>query len=173
MKLLERFAKVTCFVFDVDGVLTDGGLLLLEDGQMARQMNIKDGYALQLAIKKGYRVLAISGGNSEAVKQRLARLGVVDVFLKVENKKQLLLDYLQENKIDQKEVLYMGDDIPDYEVMREAGLSCCPADAAPEIKQIATYISGLNGGAGCVREIIEKVLKQRGDWGLVTGITSR
>jgi 3-deoxy-D-manno-octulosonate 8-phosphate phosphatase (KDO 8-P phosphatase) len=173
MMLLERFAKIKCFVFDVDGVLTDGGLLLLEDGQMARTMNIKDGYALQLAIKKGYRVLIISGGDSEPVKQRLERLGVLDVFLKVENKKQLLLDYLQKNKIDRNELLYMGDDIPDYEVMKEAGLPCCPADAVAEIKQIAAYISSLNGGAGCAREVIEKVLKQRGDWELITGTASQ
>jgi 3-deoxy-D-manno-octulosonate 8-phosphate phosphatase (KDO 8-P phosphatase) len=173
MTLLERFAKIKCFVFDVDGVLTDGGLLLLDDGQMARKMNIKDGYALQLAIKKGYRVVVISGGNSAPVKQRLERLAVMDVFLNVENKKQLLLDYLQKNKIDQEEVLYMGDDIPDYEVMKEAGLPCCPADAVAEIKQIAAYISSLNGGTGCAREVIEKVLKLRSDWELATGIASQ
>lgn len=173
MTLLERFAKIKCFVFDVDGVLTDGELLLLDDGQMARKMNIKDGYALQLAIKKGYRVVVISGGISAPVKQRLERLAVMDVFLNVENKKQLLLDYLQKNKIDQEEVLYMGDDIPDYEVMKEAGLPCCPADAVAEIKQIAAYISSLNGGTGCAREVIEKVLKLRGDWELATGIASQ
>jgi 3-deoxy-D-manno-octulosonate 8-phosphate phosphatase (KDO 8-P phosphatase) len=171
--LLERFSKIKCLVFDVDGVLTDGGLLIFDDGQMVRKMNIKDGYALQLAVKKGYYVVVISGGTSEAVKVRLNKLGVMDVFLKVEDKKSLLKDYMDKNKLNKEEVLFMGDDIPDYEVMKDVGLPCCPGDAVPEIKGIATYISAINGGFGCARDVIEKVLKQRNDWDTAVAIASK
>lgn len=171
--LLERFSQIKCLVFDVDGVLTDGGLLVFDDGQMVRKMNIKDGYALQLAVKKGYYVAIISGGTSEAVKERLNKLGVMDVFLKVEDKKSLLKDYMNKNKLSKDQVLFMGDDIPDYEVMKEVGLPCCPADAVPEIKNIATYISALNGGFGCARDVIEKVLKQQNNWDVAAAITSK
>ncbi|MBZ5856209.1 KdsC family phosphatase [Flavihumibacter profundi] len=173
MSLLPRFKEISTFVFDVDGVLTDGTLWIYDDGQMVRRMNIKDGYALQLAIKKGYRVLVISGGTSEAVKQRLFKLGIQDVYLKVENKTEVLEQYCQQNKIPRTEVLYMGDDIPDYAVMKQAGLCCAPADAAVEIKHIAHYISRIRGGQGCVREIIEKVMKLRGDWDIDTTVSSK
>jgi 3-deoxy-D-manno-octulosonate 8-phosphate phosphatase (KDO 8-P phosphatase) len=173
MTQLDRFARIKCFVFDVDGVLTDGTLLVLEDGQMARQMNIKDGYALQLAIKKGYHLLVISGAAGSAVKNRLELLGVTDVFFKVTDKKQFLQDYLQKKGISADETLFMGDDIPDYHAMKEAGLPCCPVDAVPEIRQISAYISGAKGGAGCVRDVIEKVLKLRNHWELNSSIASQ
>ena len=173
MSMLQKFKSIKTFVFDVDGVLTDGSLLILHDGQMARVMNIKDGYALQLAIKKGYRVVIISGGTSDAVAQRLEKLGVTDCFLKVDNKKEKLLAYVAQHQLNLDEVLFMGDDIPDYIPMQLTGLPCCPADAAAEIKQISQYISPVEGGKGCARDVIEKVLKLNGHWDLDTSVASK
>lgn len=163
--MLELFKHITTFVFDIDGVLTDGSLLVLTDGVMARRMNIKDGYALQLAVKKGYGVVIISGGNSPEVKERLLKLGVTEVWMQVENKSAILQDYMLKHRLAKNSVLYMGDDIPDLQVMRLAGLPCCPADAAQELKEISLYISHLKGGEGCARDVIEKVMKLRNDWG--------
>ncbi len=162
--MLSKFKHITTFVFDVDGVLTDGNLFLLGDGVMARRMNTRDGYALQLAIKKGYRVLIISGGDSAEVIDRLTRLGVKDIWMKVTNKKTVLETYMRENNLYPSSVLYMGDDIPDAQVMRLAGLPSCPADAVQEIKELSVYISHIRGGDGCARDVIEKVMKLRGDW---------
>ena len=173
MNVLSLFKPITTFVLDVDGVLTDGSVLLLEDGQMARQMNIKDGYALQLAIKKGYRILVISGGDSPAVRSRLNRLGVMDVVLPVTDKTEVLQEYLTTHRISPEQVLFMGDDMPDLSAMQLAGLPACPADAVPEIMQISKYISPVAGGKGCVRDVIEKVLKLNGHWDLEAGIASR
>ncbi len=172
MNVLEKFKTVKTFVFDVDGVLTDGSLLLLNDGQMVRHMNIKDGYALQLAVKKGYRVAVISGGTSEAVKIRLEKLGVKDCFLKIDNKKEKLIEYVSEHALIWDELLFMGDDIPDYVPMQLTGLPCCPADAVPEIKQVSLYISARCGGRGCARDVIEKVLKLNGHWELDTTVAA-
>lgn len=173
MNVLEIFKHIKTFVFDVDGVLTDGNLLVLADGQQARQMNIKDGYALQLAIKKGYRVLVISGGSDDAVKLRLEKLGVADVYLKVEHKKEKLTGYAQQHQLQWNEILFMGDDIPDHSAMQLVALPCCPADAVTEIKQLAVYISNCKGGRGCVRDVIEKVLKLNGHWDLDTGVAAK
>ncbi len=173
MNILQQFKPIKTFIFDVDGVLATGLLLILEDGQMARQMNIRDGYALQLAIKKGYRVVIISGGTSEAVKGRLNRLGVTDVFLKIENKKEKLLEYVAAHDLKWEEIIFMGDDIPDYVAMQMVGLPCCPVDAAAEIKQISKYISPIKGGEGCGRDVIEKVLKLNGHWDLETDIAAK
>jgi 3-deoxy-D-manno-octulosonate 8-phosphate phosphatase (KDO 8-P phosphatase) len=173
MNVLEKFRPITTFVFDVDGVLTNGTLLILNDGQMARQMNIKDGYALQLAIKKGYRVVIISGGTSDAVELRLNKLGVTDCFLKVDNKKEKLIEYVSKHKLNWEQVLFMGDDIPDFTSMQLAGLPCCPADAVPEIKQLCLYISPLDGGTGCARDVIEKVLKLNNHWELNATVAAR
>ena len=173
MSSLEKFKSIKTFVFDVDGVLTDGTLLILNYGQMARQMNIKDGYALQLAVKKGYRVVIISGGTSDAVKERLQKLGVTDCFLKIDNKKEKLVEYVAEHELSWNEILFMGDDIPDYIPMQLTGLPCCPSDAVPEIKQISHYISPVEGGKGCARDVIEKVLKLNGHWDLDTTIASK
>lgn len=166
MNLLELFAPIRTFVFDVDGVLTDGSLMLTEDGHMLLAMNIKDGYAIQLAVKKGYKVWIISGGKSEAVRTRLNKLGVLDVHIGIESKKEFLHDMAVASSTDYQSVLYMGDDIPDYAAMQICGLPCCPNDAVAEIKQVAKYISPINGGKGCVRDVIEKVLKLNGDWEL-------
>lgn len=173
MNVLELFRKVTTLVFDVDGVLTDGTLLILPGGVMARKMNIKDGYALQLAVKRGYNVVIISGGNSEDVKERLNKLGIADVFLSVRDKLQCLKDYLLQNQLSIDEVLFMGDDIPDLEVMQQVAIACCPADAVSEIRDTSHYISPVNGGFGCGRDVIEKVMKVRGDWSEDTTIRSQ
>jgi 3-deoxy-D-manno-octulosonate 8-phosphate phosphatase (KDO 8-P phosphatase) len=166
MNILELFKPIRTFVFDVDGVLTDGSLVLTEDGHMLRSMSIKDGYALQLAVKKGYKVWIISGGRSEAVKLRLNRLGIQDVHIGIESKKEFLHQVATASATAYESVLYMGDDIPDYAAMQVCGLPCCPADAVAEIKQVAKYISPYNGGKGCVRDVIEKVLKLNGNWEL-------
>ena len=173
MSVLKLFKPITTFVFDIDGVLTDGTILVFENGEQVRSMNIKDGYALQLAIRKGYRVAVISGANATGVQLRLNKLGITDVFLQVENKEQKLLEYLKTHQLEWNEILFMGDDIPDYAVMKLAGLSCAPADAAGAIRHIAKYISTIEGGKGCVRDVIEKVLKLNGHWELDTGIASR
>ena len=173
MNVLTNFKEIKAFVLDVDGVLSDGMLMLLDDGQMCRRMNIKDGYALQLAVKKGYHVLVISGGSSDAVKLRLQKLGVVEVNMNVTDKKELLQRYVSGYELSWNQVLYMGDDIPDLAPMKLAGLPCCPADAADEIKNISRYISGIKGGYGCVRDVIEKVLKLNGHWDMESHIASR
>lgn len=162
--MLEQFNNITTFVFDVDGVLTDGQLLVMPNGLMARSMNIKDGYALQLAVKKGYRVIIISGGHSPEVKERLEKLGVSEVHMQVSDKLCLLKTILAESDTAQNSCLYMGDDMPDLDCMKWVGLPVCPQDAVNEIKEVALYISSKNGGTGCARDVIEKVLKLRGDW---------
>jgi 3-deoxy-D-manno-octulosonate 8-phosphate phosphatase (KDO 8-P phosphatase) len=173
MSVLQLFKPVRTFVFDIDGVLTDGTVFVFESGEQVRRMNIKDGYALQLAIKKGYRVVVISGGNAEGVRLRLDKLGIKDVFLQIENKKQKLEQYIRENQLDWKEILFMGDDIPDYEIMKLAGLPCAPADAAASIRHISKYISTARGGEGCVRDVIEKVLKLNEHWDLDSSVASK
>ena len=172
MNVLELFKPITTLVFDVDGVLTDGTLMILPDGLMARRMNIKDGYGLQLAIKKGYHVIIISGGNSPEVRDRLNKLGVAEVFMQVKDKVEVLDGFLHKHSLGYEEVLYMGDDIPDLEVMRKVALPCCPKDAVQEIRSISKYISHLDGGFGCGRDVIEKVMKVRGNWSDDTQIRS-
>jgi 3-deoxy-D-manno-octulosonate 8-phosphate phosphatase (KDO 8-P phosphatase) len=162
--MLDLFAPIRTFVFDVDGVLTEGTLMLTEDGHMLRSMNIKDGYAMQLAIKKGYKVWIISGGRSEAVRLRLNKLGIQEVHIGIESKREFLHNLVTVSHDDYSSLLYMGDDIPDYAAMQSCGLPCCPSDAVPEIKQVAKYVSPYAGGRGCVRDVIEKVLKLNGDW---------
>jgi 3-deoxy-D-manno-octulosonate 8-phosphate phosphatase (KDO 8-P phosphatase) len=173
MSLLDQFRQIKTFVFDVDGVLTDGSIWITDDGGMLRQMNVKDGYAMQLAVKKGYRVAVISGGTSETVRTRMEKLGINDVYLNVHNKKDRLAEYISQHGLSWAETLFMGDDIPDYRVMQLVGLPCAPADAVPEIRQISRYISASEGGKGCVRDVIEKVLKLNNDWPMDTDMPSR
>ncbi len=161
---LEKFEKIKTFMFDVDGVLTDGSVLLIPGGEQVRKMYVRDGYALQLAIKSGYRIAIITGGSSEETRTRLEKLGVKDVFLSVENKLEVYTNYIKEHKLDPEEIMYMGDDIPDYQVMVNAGLACCPSDADHEIKAIADYVSDKSGGRGCVRDVIEKTMRVQGSW---------
>lgn len=156
--------KIKALVFDVDGVLSQNNVSLSSDGMPLRTANIKDGYALQLAVKCGLKVAIITGGRSEAVRARYMGLGITDVFQGVSVKLTCYEDWLVANELQPEEVLYMGDDIPDYEVMQRCGCPCCPADAAAEIKQISTYVSPQQGGYGCGRDVIEQVLRAQGKW---------
>ncbi|MEM9022671.1 MAG: HAD hydrolase family protein [Bacteroidota bacterium] len=160
---LALFKRVNTFVFDVDGVLTDGRVTLLA-GEMARVMHAKDGYALQLAVKKGYRVAIITGGHSDTMRTRLQSLGIQDVYTKASNKLEVLEEFLYTYDLQPETLAYMGDDIPDYDVMRTVGVAACPADAAKEIRAISQYIAHHRGGDGCARELIEKVLTLQGHW---------
>lgn len=173
MNLLTAFKNITSFVFDIDGVLTDGTVLVLPNGVQARRMHIKDGFALQMAIKNGYRVKVISGGNSPEVLDRLTKLGVTDVSMSVLDKGTLLQDWMKTEGLKKEEVLFMGDDLPDLPALKVAGLPACPADAADEVKKAAVYISHLNGGDACVRDVIEKVLRINGHWEYRVDVASR
>ena len=173
MTLLDRFKNITTFILDVDGVLTDGTIYVFENGEHVRRMSIKDGFALQLAVKKGYRILVISGSNSPAVITRLKKLGITDIFMNILDKRKAVRQYMNDHHLTREQVLFMGDDIPDYVAMTEVGIPCAPSDAAPEIKNAALYITGAAGGEGCVREVIEKVLKLNSHWELETDVPSR
>ena len=160
----EKLKNITTFIFDFDGVLSDGKVLVTTNGDQLRTTNCKDGYALQYAIKQGYRICIISGGYSETMRARFGGFPHIDVFLKVSDKTEVFNEYLKNNNIRPEQVAYMGDDIPDYEVMQLAGLKACPADAAIEIQQTVHYISHLKGGEGCVRDIIEQTLRAQNKW---------
>jgi len=160
----EYLQDITTFIFDVDGVLTDGTIMVTTGGEMYRSMHTKDGYAMKTAIDAGYKVCIISGGNNEGVRKRLAGLGITDIYLGAHNKMEIMTTYLKENGISLNQVLYMGDDIPDLYVMQEVVLPCCPQDAVPEIKSAAKYVSHKKGGKGCVRDVIEQVLKVQENW---------
>ncbi|MBF8150908.1 HAD-IIIA family hydrolase [Winogradskyella sp. F6397] len=160
----EYLANINTFIFDVDGVLTDGTITVTTDGEMLRTMNIKDGFALKTAIDAGFNLCIISGGSNEGVRKRLAGLGIKDIFLGAHNKIEQLNSYLDQHSISKSQVLYMGDDIPDFPVMKLVGLPCCPQDAVPEIKAISKYVSHKNGGKGAVRDVIEQVLKVQDKW---------
>ncbi len=160
----QRLKDVTTFCFDYDGVFTDGVMILLSNGEIARTAHVRDGYAVQLAAKKGFNISIITGGNQESVRTRFEGLGVGDVFLAAKNKVQVYHQYLADKGIDPNQVVYMGDDIPDYHVLQLAGIACCPADAATEIKSVCDYISPIKGGSGCVRDIIEQTLRAQGKW---------
>ncbi|WP_346883578.1 HAD-IIIA family hydrolase [uncultured Algibacter sp.] len=160
----EYLEHITTFIFDVDGVLTNGSVMVTSTGDLLRTMNIKDGYALKVAVDMGYNVCIISGGSNEGVRLRLKGLGITDIYLGAHNKIEQLNAYFDKKSIKSENVLYMGDDIPDYPVMKNIGLPCCPQDAVPEIKGISKYISHKKGGKGAVRDVIEQVLKVQGKW---------
>lgn len=159
----ENLANITTFIFDVDGVLTNGDILLMNE-DIVRSLNSRDGYALQYAVKKGYDVLIITGGASEQVRTRLESLGVTEVRLRSSNKLDVYGELKAKYQFTDDQVLYMGDDIPDYEVMKKVGIATCPQDAAVEIKSIADYHSPYNGGRHCVRDVIEQTLRAKNDW---------
>lgn len=160
----ERLKDITTFIFDVDGVLTDASIQISESGQMLRTMNTKDGYALKTALEMGYNICIISGGTNEGVRDRLKGLGITDIYLGAHVKTEQLEEYFDIYDIKPGNVLYMGDDVPDYPVMKIVGLPCCPQDAVKEIKEVSAYISHKNGGKGCVRDVIEQVLKVQDKW---------
>lgn len=160
----ERLPKIKTFLFDVDGVLTNDSVQIMPDGELVRNMNSKDRYALQLAIKKGYRIAIITGGNSNAVKNTLNMLGIKDVFLSQHNKLNCYEDYILEHDLKEDEIVYMGDDLPDYDVMKRVGIAACPNNSAHEIKEVSIYISNRNGGEACVRDIIEQVMRSQDTW---------
>lgn len=162
--LNDMLTKVTTFIFDYDGVMTDGTVYMDSNGDPLRTSNVKDGYALQLAGKLGYHVAVISGAVVTNITRRLNMLGVKDVFTGVPDKTVKLEEYMKENHLSPEQVVFMGDDIPDLQVMRRVGVAACPADAAEEVKQISHFISDRPGGRGCVRDIIEQTLKAQGKW---------
>jgi 3-deoxy-D-manno-octulosonate 8-phosphate phosphatase (KDO 8-P phosphatase) len=162
----EIMNDITTFIFDVDGVLTDSSVHITPTGEMLRIMNIRDGFAMKAAIESGYHVCIISGGSNEGVRIRLQNLGITDIYLGTPNKVETFKEYCGIYQINPEQVLYMGDDIPDYHVMQLVGLPTCPQDASPEIKAISNYISHKNGGKGAVRDVIEQVMKVQGKWHL-------
>lgn len=156
--------KIKGFVFDVDGVLSPSVIPMSEDGEPMRMANIKDGYALQLAAKYEYKMAIITGGNAEAIKNRFTTLGIKDIFQKASHKLDIFKKWIEDNSLKPEEVIYIGDDIPDLKCMRYAGLPCAPNDAAWEARETAVYVSRFNGGYGCVRDVVEQVLKAKGQW---------
>lgn len=156
--------KIKAMAFDVDGVLSADTIPLHPSGEPMRSVNIKDGYAIQLAVKMGFKIAIITGGNTEAVRKRFAALGVEDIYMSSAIKIHDYVKFRDKHQLLDHEILYMGDDIPDIEVLHKCGLSCCPRDAAHEVKQIAKYISYAKGGYGCGRDVIEQVLKTHGKW---------
>ncbi len=159
-----KLKQVKAFIFDVDGVFSNNFVYLHPNGDMLRSMNIKDGYAIQLAVKEQFPIGIISGGFSESVRVRFNRLGVTDVYLKSLDKMDDFTDFIYKYDLSPESVLYMGDDIPDFEVMNSVGFPTCPANAAPEIKAVSKYVSDKNGGDGCVRDVIEQVMRAQGKW---------
>jgi 3-deoxy-D-manno-octulosonate 8-phosphate phosphatase (KDO 8-P phosphatase) len=164
MSVLEKFSRIKLLAFDLDGVLTNGKLIIMPDGEWIRQMDIKDGYALQHAVKAGLHVAVITGSSSSAVGKRLQKLGIQDYFENTSSKSAVLTSLSQKLNLQPEEVLFMGDDIPDLDAFKVAGCKVCPADAVQEVIAEADYISPLKGGHGCVRDVIEKVMKTRDLW---------
>jgi 3-deoxy-D-manno-octulosonate 8-phosphate phosphatase (KDO 8-P phosphatase) len=158
-----KMRKISTFIFDVDGVLTNGDVILFK-GEVVRTLNSRDGYALQQAAKEGYSIFVITGGSSEDVKQRMLALGAKEVCLKASNKLDVYKALQEKYGFDDEEVLYMGDDLPDIPVMRAVGLSACPQDAAPDVKAIVDYHSPYPGGRHCVRDVIEQTLRLQNKW---------
>ena len=164
MNILANFKLITTFIFDVDGVLTDNSILVTEKGNLLRRMNVKDGYAMKTSLEKGYKIFIITGGNSMGVVKRLNKLGIQNIFDNVSDKAACLNDIIKTFNLTTSELLYMGDDVMDIPAMKKCGMITCPLDAVPEVISIAHYTSPLPGGSGCVRDVIEKVLKLNGDW---------
>lgn len=164
MNYLEKFRNIHTFIFDIDGVLTSGKVFLSATGQLLRSMSVRDGFAMKVAIQRGYQIAIVSGGTTPGSEDRLSDLGVQHVYLGVANKKEVVETFLEENNLEATGVLFMGDDLPDYSAMQLVGLPCCPMDAVDEIRDLSLYISPKAGGYGCVRDVIEKVLKLKGDW---------
>ncbi|MGQ9848027.1 MAG: KdsC family phosphatase [Bacteroidales bacterium] len=163
MNFKEKLPLVRAFIFDVDGVFS-GNIFLSSNGEQWRSMNIKDGYAVQLAVKKGFPIAIITGGNCDGIRFRFEGLGVKDIYMNSSNKQEAYQDFIAKYNLNPQHIMYMGDDLPDYEVMKQVGIPVCPSDAAQEIKNISNYISHIKGGEGCVRDVIEQVLRAQGKW---------
>jgi 3-deoxy-D-manno-octulosonate 8-phosphate phosphatase (KDO 8-P phosphatase) len=163
-EIKKILSLVKGFVFDVDGVFTNGSVMLHPGGEFIRMMNIKDGFAVQHAVKMGYPIAIITGGFSKMVKKRFISLGVKDIYMKCASKTNAFELFMTKHQLVPGDIMYMGDDLPDYEVMKKVGFPACPADAAEEIKQISLYVSHKKGGEGCVRDIIEQVMRLQGKW---------
>ena len=167
-----KLKTIDSFLFDVDGVLTNG-TVLINGTDYQRSIHVKDSYAIQYASKLGYKIFLITGGESEFIRKTYMKLGVTDVRLESNNKKEVFEELKQQFNLDENRALYMGDDIPDLAVMHYCGMATCPADAVPEVKAVAHFISAKSGGNGCVRDIIEKVMRARGDWEIDSTVTSQ
>lgn len=164
MNYKEKLKEIKALIFDCDGVFTDGTFFLHPDGYLSRRFNAKDGFALQLAMKKGLHVAIITGGTDEAIKIRFRNLGVTDVFLDARDKAAVFQEFSSQYAIKPEEVLYMGDDLPDLPLLKQVGMPCCPNDAVIEVKNASEYISNIKGGEGCVRDVIEQTLKVQNKW---------
>jgi 3-deoxy-D-manno-octulosonate 8-phosphate phosphatase (KDO 8-P phosphatase) len=164
MDLFQKFSKIETLIFDVDGVFTDNSLLVTETGDFLRVMSARDGLGIRLAVESGLRIAIITGGDSVGVNKRLQKLGVVDVFQKIDKKIHTFNTYIKDKNLDPDTIMYMGDDLLDLEVLSEVFLSACPRDAAPEVLKVSDYISPFNGGKGCVRDVVEKVLMAQDKW---------
>ncbi len=162
--LFDKFRAVRAFVLDVDGVLTDNRVHLTESGEQLRVMNIRDGMGIRLALQSGFPLCVITGGRSQGVIKRLSMLGIEHIYSGVDNKWPVFEQFLEVHQLKPAEVCYMGDDVPDLEILRKVGLAACPVDAVPEVRAVADFISPVAGGAGCVRDLIEKVLKTQDKW---------
>ena len=160
----ELLKEITTFILDVDGVLTNGKILVTSKGKMLREMNTKDGFIIKYALDKGFKIFIISGGTNKGVKERLKDLGIEEIFLGEHTKKETYEKLIKKYNLKRNEIVYMGDDIPDIPVMKKIGVPCCPNDAVPDVKQISIYISKKNGGQGCVRDIIEQTLRVQNKW---------
>mgnify|MGYP001364473248 FL=1 len=160
----ELLKEITTFILDVDGVLTNGKILVTSKGKMLREMNTKDGFIIKYALDKGFKIFIISGGTNKGVKERLKDLGIEEIFLGEHTKKDTYDKLIKKYNLKKNEIVYMGDDIPDIPVMKKIGVPCCPNDAIPDVKQISIYISKKNGGQGCVRDIIEQTLRVQNKW---------
>jgi 3-deoxy-D-manno-octulosonate 8-phosphate phosphatase (KDO 8-P phosphatase) len=161
--------QIKTFIFDVDGVLTDGKFLITNEGELLRSFDSKDGYAIKCALVQGYKVVIITGGRNEGVRERFKELGVFDIYMSSHHKIEAYQDLLDSYNLKPEEILYIGDDVPDIPVMEQVGLSCCPSDAVSDVKAMVDYVSHKKGGEGCVREIIEQVLRVQGKWRLDIG----
>jgi len=160
----ELMPTIDTLIFDVDGVLTNGIVTVYPNGELLRHMNVKDGYAIKAAINAGFKICIISGGTNEGVQSRLEGLGIKNIHLGIHDKIQPFLEFVKANNVNPKTTLYMGDDIPDYPVMERIGFPCCPSDASPEIKELSIYVSPKKGGEGCVRDVLEQIMRVQGKW---------
>lgn len=164
MSYKTKLKNIKAFVFDVDGVFTDGSVYLLPGGNMCRVMNVLDGYAVVKALKNNYLIGVITGGNDEEVRHRINYLGIKDYYAKSPNKAIDFEDFKSKYQLKNEEILTMGDDLPDMNIMKISGISACPKNAVPEVKEISEYISPIEGGKGAVRDVIEQVMKIQGKW---------